>query len=178
MPARALLTDVSAPRSHELDAEAILRVLLEHRVEFILIGGLAVAVHGYPRGTKDVDIVPRVERSNAERLHSALASIDARPIELGDFRPEELPYPFGVEGLAAGGNWALVTTHGRVDVMQWVPGIGGFEELEPNAVIVDAPRIGTLRVAGYDDVVTMKRTAGRPQDQEDLVRLDEARGGD
>jgi hypothetical protein len=41
----------------------------------------------------------------------------------------ELPVPFDADGLAQGGNWALRTTHRRVDLMHWVPGIGGYEDL-------------------------------------------------
>jgi hypothetical protein len=161
---------------HELDAEAILRVLVEHGVEFVLIGGLAVAVHGYPRGTKDVDVVPQDGRENAERLFAALTAIGARQLEVGDFRPEEMPVPFGVDGLAMGGNWALRTERGRVDVMGRVPGVGGYDELTDDSLLVDIREVGVVRVAGYRDVVTMKTTAGRPEDAIDLQRLREARG--
>jgi len=167
--------DPSEPIS-QLDADAILRTLLDHRVEFVLIGGLAVAVHGYPRATKDIDIVPRSDAENAARLFTALSAIGARPIELGDFRAAELPVAFDPDGLALGGNWALQTEHGRVDVMQSVPGIGGFEELTGNAFALDLAGVGVVPVAGYEDLVTMKTAAGRRLDEEDLARLREARG--
>ena len=160
----------------ELEADEILRALVEHEVEFLVIGALAVAVHGYPRATKDVDVVPRPGPTNAERLFAALTAIGAHPIEIGDLRAEEMRVEFGPSGLAHDGNWALRTQHGRVDVMQWVPGIGGYEQLEPNAFVVDLRGVGTVRFAGYEDVVAMKAAAGRRQDEEDLARLREARG--
>ncbi|HVM18151.1 MAG TPA: hypothetical protein VM290_11275 [Gaiellaceae bacterium] len=154
-----------------LDAAAILRTLVEHGVEFVLIGGLAVAAHGYVRATKDVDIVPASAPDNHERLYEALLAIGARPLEIGDFRPEELPVPFTPEGLASGGNWALVTDHGRVDVMQWVSGIDGYEQLRANAEHLELPNVGRVAVAGYEDLVAMKREARRPRDLLDLEEL-------
>jgi hypothetical protein len=160
----------------ELDADTILRALLEHEVEFVVIGGLAVGAHGYPRATKDVDVVPAPERENLRRLYAALSELDAQPMEIGDFRPEELPVPFAPEGLDEGGNWTLRTVAGRVDVMQWVPGIeDGYAQLRPNAIEGEVPGVGRIRFAGYDDLVTMKRTAGRPEDELDLLRLERVR---
>lgn len=160
----------------QLDADTILRTLVEHEVEFLVIGGLAVGAHGFARGTKDVDIVPAPDRDNLRRLFAALSSLDAKPIELGDFRPDELPVPFTADGLDEGGNWSLRTTAGRVDVMQWVPGIdNGYRSLRPNAVEADVPGVGRVAFAGYDDVVVMKRTAGRPLDAADLHELQRVR---
>jgi predicted nucleotidyltransferase len=136
----------------ELDVEAILRTLVAEGVEFLVIGGLAVAVHGYPRATKDVDVVPRADQANLERLYRALAAISARPLEL-----------------------VLQTEHGRVDVMQWLPGAAGYDELDANAVPIEVRGVGTVRFAGYEDLVGMKTAAGRRQDEEDLARLREAR---
>ena len=155
-----------------LDAATILRTLLAHDVEFLVIGGLAVAAHGFTRGTKDVDLVPAPERENLRRLYDALTELEARPLELGDFRPEELPVPFAPEGLDEGGNWSLLTRAGRVDVMQWIPGIDdGYAQLRPNAIEDEVPGVGTVAFAGYEDLVTMKRTAGRPSDLADLDQL-------
>jgi hypothetical protein len=163
-------------RPQELDADEILRTLLEHGVEFLVIGGLAVAAHGYERGTKDVDVVPAQTTKNRRRLYAALFALDAEPVELGDLRPEELPVTFNEEGLDNGGNWTLRTHAGRVDVMQWVPGIDdGYEQLRPNAIEDEIPRVGRVAFAGYDDLVTMKRRANRPQDRLDLERLERIR---
>ena len=159
-----------------LDADEILRTLIAHEVEFVVIGGLAVGAHGYPRATKDVDIVPAPDRDNRRRLYEALVDLGAEPLEIGDFRPEELPVPFGAEGLDQGGNWGLRTRAGRIDVMQWVPGIDeGFARLRANAIEDDVPGVGRLVFAGYEDLVTMKRTAGRPEDLLDLQRLERMR---
>jgi hypothetical protein len=89
----------------QLDSDTILRTLIEHDVEFVVIGGPVVAAHGFARGTKDVDIVPAPDAGNRSRLHTAVVTLDAEPLEIGD-RPEELPVSFTPDGLDEGGNWA------------------------------------------------------------------------
>lgn len=158
-----------------LDADAILRTLVEHDVDFVVIGGLAVAAHGYIRATKDVDLMPDPDRGNLRRLYGALCTLEAKPIELGDFRPEELPVPFSPEGLDEGGNWALRTSRGRIDVMQSVAGVASYAGLRSDALAVELSDVGRILFAGYDDLVAMKRAAGRPDDRRDLERLREAR---
>jgi hypothetical protein len=156
----------------------LLRVLSEHRVEFVVIGGLAVALHGYVRATKDIDIVPKPSRENLTRLWSAVSEIGATPIELGEFRTEEMPMAFSVDGLIeGGGNWALSTRLGRLDVMQWVNGVDGYAELRPNAVRVDEPSVGhPIWVAGLGDLISMKEAAGRDLDRIDITALRMAQG--
>jgi hypothetical protein len=161
-----------------LDADTILRTLVEHEVDFVVVGGLAVALHGFPRATKDVDLAPAPERANRRRLFAALAERSAQPIEIGEFRVDELPVPFGPEGLDEGGNWALATDAGRVDVMQWLPGAESYDRLRARAEEVDVPGVGRVLFAGYDDLVAMKRAAGRPQDERDLDELRAVRGED
>lgn len=158
-----------------LDAETLLRTLREHAVDFVVIGGLAVAVHGYVRATKDVDVVPDPRRENRRRLYEALRTLEAEPIELADFRAEELPVPFAPEGLDEGGNWALRTRAGRIDVLQWVSGVESYEQLRAGALEVDLPDVGALLVAGYEDLLAMKRAAGRSVDRQDIAALEDAR---
>lgn len=153
-------------------------MLCAHGVEFVVIGGYAVILHGAERYTKDVDIVPEASRDNLSRLWDALVELDAQPAELSDFRPEEMPVEFSLEGFIEGeGNWVLHTRHGRVDVMQWVSGIDSYEELRAGAVQTMVPQIGAaVWFAGLDDLLTMKREAGRPQDLMDITALRMAHG--
>jgi len=161
----------------ELPADTIFRTLVAHDVEFVVIGGLAVSAHGYPRGTKVVDLVPSPERANLRRLHAALSELGSEPLENGDFRADELPMPFAPDALDEGGNWAVRTAAGRVDVLQWIPGIDeGYDRLRPNALEAEVPGVGRVLFAGYDDLVAMKRAAGRPQDAADLHELEQVRG--
>jgi hypothetical protein len=161
----------------QLDADTILRTMLGHQVEFVVIGGLAVAAHGLPRATKDIDIVPAPEGDNRRRLYAALRVLDAEPLEIGDFRADELPVPFTPDGLDEGGNWALRTSAGRIDILQWVPGVAeGYEKLRAQALDVELPDVGRVLFAGYADLVAMKLAAGRTQDDRDLEELRAIRG--
>jgi len=60
------------------DLAGLIGVLDEYRVGYVVIGGVAVAAHGYVRATEDVDVVPDPDRENLDRLGNALVSVDAR----------------------------------------------------------------------------------------------------
>jgi hypothetical protein len=154
--------------------DELIAALADGRVEYVLIGGLAVGAHGFPRATKDIDIVPAPDESNLRRLAGVLREIDARHLETGDFDPAEFPFdPLDPDDLREGGNFVLATRLGRLDIMQWVPGVPGdwaFEHLARSAVETS---LGTrkVRVCSKEDLITMKRAAGRPQDLVDLEEL-------
>lgn len=160
-----------------LRPEPLIAALVEHEVEFIVIGGYAVAAHGFVRATKDIDICPEPGESNLRRLAAALAALKAKPVGLDEFATEfDLEPDLG--GLRAGGNWTLMTNRGRLDVMQAFSledGEGGYGDLAPRAV--ERTFLGhRVRFCGYEDLVRMKRAAGRPQDGIDLKSLKAARG--
>lgn len=153
-----------------LNPRALLDGLGRHRVAFVVIGGFSLAAHGVVRATKDLDIVPEPSVANRKRLAAALAEFDAR-VDLGDMGAEELGIAPDKEGLAAGGNWVLRTTHGRLDVMQEVPGVRSWDQLRAGAV-----ERGGVLYAGYEQLVSMKSAAGREQDLIDIAALRAARG--
>jgi predicted nucleotidyltransferase len=159
----------------ELDIQGILDRLGEAGVEYIVIGGVAVGFHGYVRATKDLDIVPAPDRQNLDRLVAVLRGLDAELDGAGDFEAAELPDPLDPETLALGGNWVLHTRLGRFDVMQWLGDVGLWDMLSPAAVEVRMNDL-SVKVVAYEDLVTLKRQAGRPSDLEDLERLRQARG--
>ena len=156
----------------------LLVVLAEHEVEHVVIGGVAVAFHGAPRATKDLDIVPRSTPENLARLWDALSSIGAKPGELDGFRPEEMPMPWSLRSLIEGqGNWILHTTLGRIDVMQWAAPFEGYDELIGSAKAFSVDRVPRpIRYAGLADLIAMKQEAGRPQDLIDITALRMANG--
>jgi hypothetical protein len=148
----------------------LLRSLSEHGVDFVVIGGIAVAAHGYIRGTKDVDVIPESSRANLERLVAALADLGATP-ELGDFRREEMPVELDLDGLQQGGNWFLATRYGPLHLMQSVPGARRYGQLREAAIVRDG-----IAYVGLDDLIAMKQAAGRDLDHIDIRALEEARG--
>jgi predicted nucleotidyltransferase len=158
----------------EIDIQAILRELVEGKVEFLLIGGVAVGYHGHVPATKDVDVVPAPDRENLERLAAVLGRLGAKVEGTEEFDKGELPDPLDPATLELGGNWILVTRLGRVDVMQRIGDWPLWEELSPAAI---GDSIGGLpiKIVSYEDLVRLKELAGRPEDLADLQRLREAR---
>ncbi len=160
-----------------LDPEPLLRFLHQRGVEHILIGGVAVAAHGYRRPSRDLDIVPAGDATNLARLARALSAIHAQPAGLGDFRGDEVPADATrAEDLALGGNFRLETDLGALDVMQWVAGVDAddlFVELDADALsfwLDDVP----VRYCSLGHLRAMKLAAGRPRDADDLEHLPES----
>lgn len=159
-----------------LEVDELLEVIDAHEVEYVIIGGFAVAAHGHPRATKDVDICPNPKQANLRRLAAALEELEATPIDLR----AEFDLRSNYESLQQGGNWTLMTKHGRLDVMQTFSFEGADEELGDytdiagHAVSRDfygKPR----RFCGYEDLLAMKRAANRDQDRIDVNSLKQAR---
>src|SRR3954466_1133780 len=97
--------------------DELIAAIAEAGIDYVLIGGLAVAAHGYPRATKDVDIVPAPDPPNLARLASLLRALNAQHYGLGDFDPSEFPFdPHDPAQLAEGGNFVLATRLGRLDI--------------------------------------------------------------
>jgi microsomal dipeptidase-like Zn-dependent dipeptidase len=158
------------------EPDDLLLTLTNAQVEFVVIGGIAVGVHGFVRATKDLDIVPDPSPENLERLAHVLVEIGAQHVGVGDFSPEEFSYdPTDPVQLAEGANFRLETSLGPMDIMQWVAGIEthlAYSELAPKAFPVTF-RDTQIRVCAIEHLRAMKRAAGRPQDLEDLKRLGE-----
>lgn len=157
-----------------LDAGGLLAALSETGVNFVVIGGFAVSAHGYPRATKDLDIVPAPDAENLKRLAAVLQTLDATLLGMEEFSAEEVVEP-DADGLALGGNFVLATSSGRLDVMQMVAPDLEYDELAA-ASVEDEVFGHPVRFCGYEHLVAMKEAAGRPEDLIDLKRLREARG--
>ena len=155
-----------------LDAVTLLSALNRHDVEYVVIGGFAMMAHDATRATKDIDIVPDPAADNLDRLWRALEDLEASPLPLTDFGAEEMPLEWSRESFDYGGNWLLATTAGRIDILQYVAGVDDYAQLRTNAVdIIDADA-GRIWFAGKDDLIAMKRAAGRPQDLLDIERIE------
>jgi hypothetical protein len=167
------------PPVSQLEADAILRLLLEAKIDFVVVGGLAVGAHGFVRATKDIDVVPNPEPANLAAFEDVLFEINARPIERTDFGPDEMPIEWEPGALLHGGNWALDSDHGRIDILQYIHEVEVIEtyiELRDQALLVDVPDVGNVCFASFEHLELMKRVAGRPQDLNDLEQLRYLRG--
>lgn len=165
--------------SRVLKPEPLVSALVDHEVTFIVVGGYAVAAHGFVRATKDIDICPETSEANLERLAKTLSELDAEAIGLDDFSADEFDLQPDLEGLKWGGNWTLKTKFGRLDVLQHIKGLGedggGWKELSRHAITRNFLGHQCL-FCGYEDLLSMKKGAARPQDKIDIKSLKAARG--
>jgi predicted nucleotidyltransferase len=146
-------------------AEAIRR-FYEAGIRFVVIGGVAMGIHGSNYVTKDVDFAYAIAPENVERLAAFLATIHARVLG----RPVGDGFVITPATLQRVRFLNLFTDLGEVDVMREIPGIDSFEGLWERAVLTDLGGF-TVRVASLDDLIAMKRAADRPKDRNHLYEL-------
>ena len=152
----------------EFLAKELINRLVAGEVEFVLIGGIAAQAHGSPSLTADLDIVPSWDRDNLRKVALLLAEIAAVRHGVPEDSP---PLPqLDERTLLAGAVFTLTTRFGRFDLLANPdPGLD-FDALMRSAVEYEL--LGhRLHVASLDDLIAMKRAAGRPKDRVELEIL-------
>jgi hypothetical protein len=150
------------------DPREILLALVEHKVEFVVVGGVAVQAHGHGRSTQDLDVMPRPDLSNLSRLGESLAALGARLVRAD--RPVDVTDPHLLKRAPL---VPLMTAHGRLDLINLALTDGAprsYHELRERAIETEIDG-RTVAVAGLDDLIRMKRVAGRDVDLEDIGAL-------
>ncbi len=146
------------------DFRDLLVALADAEVEFVLIGGWAMAVHGSTRATEDLDVLVRADPNNAERVFHALsefgAPVRAHGVDEQTFGVEGSAYRFGLKPLLA-------------EVLTKVSGVT-FDEAVVDAVIADVDG-RPVRVMGRAALIQNKRAAGRHKDLADVEWLEAPR---
>ncbi len=132
--------------------------LCAHRVEFIVVGGIAAVLNGAPISTFDLDIVHQRTPENVARLMAALAALDARYRDLAGrlLRPQ-------IEAIAGDGHHLLLTNCGPVDVLGRIGAGEGFDELrgESNSHLLGDLKVVVLNLSA---LIRTKQAAGREKD--------------
>jgi predicted nucleotidyltransferase len=144
------------------DFKELLAEFARSGVEAVLVGGYAVAFHGRPRATKDIDLVLEGSPTNLERAAQALARFGAPPVVVEAVRnqaPEDIVY-LGQPPL-------------RVDLLLAIDGVEPAG-LVARAVPAELDGVPVL-VIGLSDLITNKRAVGRPQDLIDVEFLERVR---
>jgi predicted nucleotidyltransferase len=141
------------------DTPDLLQRLLAAGFEFVIVGGVAAAVHGSARNTDDLDIAAVFTADNMARLLTALRPLHPRNAT----RPDLGELDATPEQLARYRNLYLVTDSGRLDVLGEVPPLASVAE------VVDAAEplefLGaTCKVISLDHLITIKESVGRPKD--------------
>lgn len=144
------------------DFVEILAALCAAGVEFLVVGAYAMAAHGLPRATGDIDIWVRPMRANAEHVMRALQSFGA---PLFDLTIEDL--------LRLDTVFQIGVAPSRIDILTGITGVS-FDEAWPNrlTVMIDEQ---SVPVIGLADLIRNKAATGRARDQADLIWLRERR---
>jgi Nucleotidyl transferase AbiEii toxin, Type IV TA system len=131
--------------------------------EFLVVGAHALAAHGVPRATGDIDIWVRGSPENADRVLSALTRFGA---PLFDLRREDLTRPGTV--------FQIGQPPSRIDILSSISGVA-FEAAWPRRLLVEIEGVA-VPVLAREDFIANKRAAGRAKDLSDLALLSEAAG--
>jgi hypothetical protein len=140
------------------DFKEFLSVLNAHRVDYLLVGGYAVGLHGYPRATVDLDVWVRATPDNARRVLAAVQAFgfDTPALHPGLFTDPQSIVRFGVPPF-------------RIEVMTTIDGVE-FEPCRARAFACDLDGV-PVNVISLADLKINKRAAGRHKDLADLENL-------
>lgn len=139
-----------------MDTEKLLKLLKDHKVKFVIIGATAFPVYGYSRATLDIDIFIKPDKINAERTYQSLKKFgyDMTDVKIDELLTKKLLI-----------RQYLVET----DIHPFVKGIS-FEQVWRNRKRAKFKNT-LVSFASLDDLIKMKKAAGRTQDLEDLKYL-------
>lgn len=135
--------------------------LLEREgVEYLVVGGYAVAVHGFPRYTGDIDFFVAVSFENAERLVRVFDAFGFGDLGLEekDFTEEDFVVEIGREPR-------------KIQVLTGIDGVS-FEDCRANRLIVEVEGL-RIPFIGKEDLIRNKAASGRPKDRLDLIELEQ-----
>ena len=150
-----------------IDFERLLGSLVDSRVDFVIVGGVAATLHGSARLTADLDVVYERSSRNINRLVHALAPL--APYLRG--APPGLPFRLDEATIMAGLNFTLTTIYGPLDLLGDISGGLRYADLAERSLLVTL--FGhRCRVIDLDTLIENKRAAGRPKDLEVIAELE------
>lgn len=157
--------------------EDIVKALNDAAVRYLIAGGLAVVAHGYLRFTADVDLILDLDEDNARRALSALSGLGYRPrapVAIDDFGdPKARARWVHEKGLTV---FSLLSPeHLATEVDLFVEAPLDFDRAHRDALTLDVGPGVPATFLSYDDLVALKKAAGRPQDLADIDRLQASR---
>lgn len=141
------------------DFKDMLSALSAAGIDFLLVGAYALAAHGYPRATGDLDLWVRADSQTAPKVFRVLAEFDApmHDLTVADLSAPGIVFQIGVEP-------------SRIDILTSVSGVE-FDVAWHNRLVVTIDGMD-IPVIGRNDLVVNKRASGRPKDIADAETLD------
>ena len=160
---------MSAPMNEHLlnnDYRDMIECLLKAGVDFMLVGGYAVALHGWPRTTFDIDFWIMANSENAKAVVQAIRAFGAPLMDLteADFHKPGMVFQIGAAPQ-------------RIDIISAIDGLD-YTEAVGRAVRMNVDGLD-IKVISLDDLIVNKRASGRPKDIADALALEKlkARSG-
>ncbi len=146
-----------------------IRLLNSQRASFVIVGDVAIRLHGGSDLSSDLDILYERTQLNLVAIERALSSAEPR------FRDGAgISLPWSADVLRLGRNFMLRTETGDLDLLADLPGAESYERLVDRGRIIDLAG-QQVRVASVDDLISMKRAANRPKDQLHVMELEALR---
>jgi len=153
-----------------IDVRDIFGALTDANVRFVVIGGVALTLHGSSYVTQDIDLAYERTRENAKRMAAALARFSPRPRGF----PSDVPFIFDEQTLLGVEILTLETSAGDLDLLATVAGLGGFAEVDAAAQTMTFEG-RAVRVLSVEGLIAAKTAAGREKDQPGLIELEALR---
>jgi hypothetical protein len=148
------------------DLRDILAALVREKAWFVVVGGVAMRLHGSTYVTQDVDIVYERSRANAERIVAALGPFHPRPRNF----PPDLPFIFDVQTLLVTDILTLETEAGDIDLLATLKGVGNYDAVEAASDWFSLDEFSFL-VLSVEGLIAAKTASGRPKDKAAVIEL-------
>jgi hypothetical protein len=141
------------------DYRDILSAFLEERVDYLVVGAYALASHGLPRATGDLDLWVRCDPQNSQRVWRALAKFGAPLSEISEseFSNQGLAFQIGIEP-------------SRIDILTSIDDVE-FDDASKDRLEIEVDGL-CVHVIGREHLIANKKAVGRPQDLADVARLE------
>lgn len=150
-----------------LDIERELRLLAEHHIDCVIIGGIAASAHGSSQETSDLDVCYARDPDNLDRLTVALLAVHATLRGA----PKDIPFRLDAQTLQHGLNFTFDTDIGPLDLLGEVRGVGGYSHCLEGCIQIEM--FGNVfKILALDKLIAAKRAAGRPKDRAMLLELE------
>lgn len=155
----------------------LFRALNDHQVRYLVVGGLAMNLHGVPRMTMDIDLVLAMDEENLDRFIACAEQMKlapVAPVNLVDLKnpqqrkqwaEEKHMVAFGLQAPAAGAPLLDILITPAIDV-----------ESALQRAVIQTVQEATICIAAVDDLIALKQAARRHQDMDDIQHLERLRG--
>ncbi|HEX5192822.1 MAG TPA: DUF6036 family nucleotidyltransferase [Solirubrobacteraceae bacterium] len=151
----------------DFSATALIRALVAHGVDFVVVGGIAMILHGSGRMTQDLNICFADDQANLDAIGAALIELGATLYGVAG----DVPFVPDGRTLRQISILTLDTDAGKIDLLREPAGAPAYARLRSRADRVETDGMQIL-VASLDDLESMKRAAGRPKDLIDLEEIE------